>query len=273
MLKTFFDGARFQQISAAMIVANTVCIFLGSYADLREAVAPYGGEGFFHRLDEGFVIYFCAELLLRMTVLKGRFFSCGWNWFDLIVILPSVMPGLNTVSVTRIFRLFRLLRLISAFASLRNLITAMMRSLADTAAIAGIAVLCIFIFAAISHGLFKENSPELFGNVGTAMFTLFRVFAFMDIAGVLDTFDGNTSLAMAVFTIFFILMTYVILNFFIAIAMVYINSVMQEKYDAMNEQVDDSMELLHAELVDLRQQIAAKLRKDAQIHSLGIEQP
>jgi voltage-gated sodium channel len=234
----FVDGLPFQLVVACVICANAAFVTVDSYG-LVSAWLP-GIPDAAQLIDYLFVGFFCCEMALKIVAHRGQFFRNAWNIFDLVVILPSLVPALGVLSVARIFRVIRLLRLVSMFRSFRDLTTAMIRSVADAIGMCGIIVCLNFVFAAVGHAALKDVDPAHFGDIGVAMYTMFRSFTFMEANAVVDALPGDKLFAGVFMFSYFFVMTYLILSFFIAIATFYMYSVMQERYDA---QADEGKEL------------------------------
>jgi len=251
----FVDAMWFQLLTAAVIVANAAYVTLDSYGVLPEAA---------QQVDQVFLLYFCAEMALKIAAHRGQFFKNAWNIFDLLVILPSLIPALGVLSVARIFRVIRLLRLVSMFRSFRDLTTAMLRSVADAVGMCGIIICINFVFAAIAHAALKEIDPDHFGDLGLAMLTMFRSFTFMEATNIVDGLSDAKLFAGILLFAYYFVMTYLILSFFVAIATYYMYNVMDERYAEKEgqEQPDDMQQLKNeiAEMKAMLQQLTSETR-------------
>ena len=76
--------------------------------------------------DIAVTVFFLIEIIIRFLGEKTtkEFFSDGWNVFDLIIVIGSLIPASLTESVLllRLLRLFRLLRIISFVPELQNVV-------------------------------------------------------------------------------------------------------------------------------------------------------
>ena len=106
----------------------------------------------------------------------------GWNWFDFIIVACSLIPleDSSYVLLGRLLRLFRVMRLISFIPQLRLLTTALIKALPRMAYVAVMMFVIFYMYAALGSLLFERIDPELWGDIGTAMLTLFRVATFED---------------------------------------------------------------------------------------------
>lgn len=182
------------------------------------SLRPGGRYHILYHLDQVFVAIFTVEITLRVLAYGWRYFKDPWNVFDFLVTAPSWIPGAGTFSVARVARIIRLLRLLSVMDSFKHLTTAMIRSLRDAVGILGIIVILLFVFGAMAYRLFGHMSPELYGTIETSMFTMFKIFALGDLQTTLTAVGDKSAIAYPFFICFYVLMTYIILNFFAAVA-------------------------------------------------------
>ena len=209
------ESEPFQGLVPLVIFANAAIILVASFAGPET-------QRVFDNLDLGFVLCFTLEIGAKILAYRGAFFRDPWNVFDLLVTLPAWIPGANFLSVARVARIIRALRMISGLTSFRNLTTAMLYSLRDAVGVLGVIILIMFIFGAFAYEFFGAAAPDKFGNIGLAMFTLFRVFALSEVMDVIAALPSQPALAYPFFLFFYVLLSFIILNFFVAVAVVYL---------------------------------------------------
>ena len=73
-------------------------------------------------LDRLFMGIFIVEMFLKLYALKKKFFSNGWNIFDLLIVIVSSVPEASSFIVLRTFRLFRLLKYVHHFSKMNNMV-------------------------------------------------------------------------------------------------------------------------------------------------------
>lgn len=150
---------------------------------------------------------FTIEIVARFIAADSikAFFTNGWNIFDLSLVLIGYIPenlfaNASTMMVLRVLRVFRVLRLLRAAKELKLIISVLVKSM--TAMFYNVILFLIFVylFAVAGVGLFKlpnpdelmgeekanyeafvqaapnapSNSPDPYGSLGEATFTLFR---------------------------------------------------------------------------------------------------
>ena len=130
---------------------------------------------------------FILELLLKIVAYGFRFFTDGWNWFDLIVVVCSLVSGLSFLKVLRVFRIFRIFRtfkalkgirafrLVSRLDKLRLVFEAIRKSIPGISWSGALLLIIYYIFALIGTTLFGIAFPDWFGSIGKSLYTLFQV--------------------------------------------------------------------------------------------------
>lgn len=133
-------------------------------------------------LDYIVTLIFLVEIILRFFSYEKfkDFFRSGWNIFDLLIVLVSLIPipGSNYVLLARLLRVFRILRIIQVLPELKLLISSLIRSLPNIFYISILLLIIIYIYAAIGNVLFEEINPLLWGDIGLSMLTLFNLMTF-----------------------------------------------------------------------------------------------
>ena len=150
---------------------------------------------------------FTFEIIIRFIAADNlkKFFSSGWNWFDLILVVighipPTIISNASAMMALRVIRVFRVLRLLRVSKEIKLIISVLLRSLVSMFYNIILFVIFIYLFAIIGVGLFRlpalegaseevkakietycetasnvpQCAPDPFANVGEAMFTLFR---------------------------------------------------------------------------------------------------
>ncbi|WOH37777.1 ion transporter [Thalassotalea fonticola] len=133
--------------------------------------------------DMGITIFFAIEIVIRYlaTDSKSKFFKNGWNIFDSLIVIGSLIPaGGSGVLLARLLRVFRVLRLVSMVPELRLLINALLKAIPRMGYIALLMFVIFYIYAAIGSILFHQINDFLWGDVSVSLLTLFRVATFED---------------------------------------------------------------------------------------------
>lgn len=135
------------------------------------------------KVTDGIILgIFALEILLK-TIAAGlkpwHFFyfrgANGWNIFDYIVVVGSLIPGSgSTLTILRLLRLLRVLKLLRALPELQIIVVALINGIGSISYIALILFMVFYIFAIAGQILFAENDPLHFGSLHIALITLFR---------------------------------------------------------------------------------------------------
>ena len=167
------DNRIFQFTVVSIIILNAVLIGATTYE-----LDPLFLETI-HLLDYGITIFFVIEILIRFIGEKQKadFFKSGWNIFDTVIVAISLIPIPNNSSflLLRLLRVFRVLRIISVVPELKMIIEALLQSVKRVFYVSLLLFIILYIYSTIGSILFSEDIPSRWGNVGTAMITLFQV--------------------------------------------------------------------------------------------------
>jgi voltage-gated sodium channel len=179
-------------------------------------------ESWLTLFDHVVIIVFTLEVAVRIWARGKSFFRDGWNIFDLIVVATSLIGQWPIFAVLRILRVLRLARLLKQIQSLRLISSIILKSVTGCVSITFLMILVLFIFALAGHALFGKTNPELFGALHTGMYTLFRVAALADLESVAAVLIKDYPYAYFFLLPYFLLMSYVIMNFFGGIIIYYL---------------------------------------------------
>ena len=169
------------------IQQNTIFQFLVIFIIILNAITlginTYEINNFFKRivelLDYAITIFFVIEILIRFIgePKKIDFFKNGWNVFDSIIVLISLIPIPNNSSylLLRLLRIFRVLRIISVVPELKKIIEALIDSIKRVFYVSLLLFIILYVYATIGSILFSEDVPAKWNDVGISLITLFQV--------------------------------------------------------------------------------------------------
>ena len=167
-------------------------------------------------LDYAITLFFLVEILLRFSAHpnRKRFLADGWNLFDTLIVIGSLLPIGNSeaILIGRLLRVFRVLRLVSAIPELRSLINALLKAIPKMGYIALLMFIIFYIYAAIGSLFFSKINADLWGDVSIAMLTLFRVATFEDWTDVMYETMDVFPLSWIFYLTFIFLTAFVFLN-------------------------------------------------------------
>ncbi|KAM9409072.1 sodium channel protein type 4 subunit alpha B-like isoform 2-T3 [Pholidichthys leucotaenia] len=222
-----------------------------------------------------FIVIFTSECTLKIIALRQHYFAVGWNIFDFVVILLSILglflaeiiekyflsPAL--FRVVRLARIGLILRLIRGAKGIRTLLFALMRSLPALFNIGLLLFLIMFVysifgmsnFAYVKKGAMIDDlfNFETFGN---SMICLFMTTTFIGWDGLLNpimnlppdcepdienpgsSIKGNCAspaVGIVFFTTYIIISFLVVVNTYIAIILEMFNMARKERSDPLCE--------------------------------------
>jgi voltage-gated sodium channel len=119
----------------------------------------------FKILDISITLIFLTEIIIRMIAessLKG-FFTKGWNVFDFIIVVASLIPveDSEVALLGRLLRIFRVLRLISIIPELRVLLSAFITAIPRMGYVSLLMFIIFYIYAAIGSMFSRRNIRRL----------------------------------------------------------------------------------------------------------------
>ncbi len=191
------EAKWFELLIVGIILLNCILIGVETYAHHH-----------WIRIAQGVILaVFTFEILVRLIAAGNlkEFFRSGWNNFDLMLVLISYIPeslfsNVSTLMMLRVLRVFRVLRLLRTSPEIKLIVSVLSKSFSALFYNGIFFFIFLYLFAIIGVSLFRlpayesldeagkarygqfmaeapnspECSPEPYGTLGEAMFTLFR---------------------------------------------------------------------------------------------------
>ncbi|XP_075951383.1 sodium channel, voltage gated, type VIII, alpha subunit a isoform X6 [Anarhichas minor] len=222
-----------------------------------------------------FIVVFTTEFLLKLFALRHYYFTNGWNVFDVVVVILSIVGMFladiiekyfvspTLFRVIRLARIGRILRLIKGAKGIRTLLFALMMSLPALFNIGLLLFLVMFIFSIfgmsnfgyVKHGAGIDDlyNFETFGN---SMIILFMITTSAGWDGLLlpilnyppdcdPTLEnpgtnvkgncGNPSVGIFFFVMYIIISFLIVVNMYIAIILENFSVATEESADPLSE--------------------------------------
>lgn len=156
---------------------------------------------------QAIILYiFTLEILMRYIAAESNkeFFTNGWNMFDLSLVLigwiPASIGSGSTMMALRVLRVFRVLRLLRTADEIKLIVNVLIKSMRSLLYNGLLFVIFMYLFAVAGVSMFRlpnpdtlsgqalanyeqliteaphspGNSPDPYGTIGEAFFTLFR---------------------------------------------------------------------------------------------------
>lgn len=237
----------FEAFVIGVIIFSAVVIGIKTY-DIPPALSQAVSV-----LDWLITLIFLVEITIRFLgdTDKKRFFTKGWNVFDTLIVLVSIIPIDNSelAVVGRLVRIFRVLRMVSIIPELRILLNSLLKALPQLGYVALMMFIIFYIYAAVGSVFFAEINPTLWGDIAISLLTLFRVMTFEDWTDVMYETQEVYTFSWVFYLTFIFFTAFAFLNMVIGIVVSVI-----EKEQQSN--TDEAVEENHDELIKIREELA-----------------
>ena len=246
-LKNIIENKYFVTFITTVIIINAITLGLETSKNIKKDYGVY-----LSLIDTIALTIFTIELLSKITVYRLRFFRDGWNIFDFIIVVVSLIPASGPFSVLRAFRIFRTLRLLSVVPSMKRIIQAIFISIPGILSVGTIIILIFYISSVLTTTFFGDKFYEWFGTVGNSMYTLFQIMTLESWSmGIVRPVMKEFPLAWLFFVPFILVTTFAVLNLFIGI----IVDAMQQI--ANDGDTDDKLteKDLHKKIINIEKQL------------------
>jgi voltage-gated sodium channel len=212
--------------------------------------------------DLAITAFFLSELVIRFLgeEKKARFFTQGWNIFDTIIVVASLVPIENSemALLGRLIRVFRVLRMVSIVPEMRLLLDSLLKALPQLGYVVALMFIIFYIYGAVGSLFFAQINPALWGDISISMLTLFRVMTFEDWTDVMYETMAVYPLSWAFYLSFIFFTAFAFLNMVIGIV---VNTLHEESDRIKLEQQGRSAISLHEiydELKLLREEVKSQ---------------
>lgn len=168
---------RFDRVIMAVIIVNSVVLFLGFY---------YPQARWLRVVDLLCCVFFLGEMLLKMRLLGFRgYWRNGWNRLDGTLVLLSVpslfatllpMADLSYLLIFRLLRVFRFFRVVHFFPDVEHIGRNFIKGLRASASLFVGYFIVVCIFALLTTSLFGPSAPQYFGTPVESLYSIFRLF-------------------------------------------------------------------------------------------------
>lgn len=245
-LARIVDSNAFQLVISAVIILNAIVLGLETYVAEDSPTFTL-----LMRLNDAFYLVFLAELITRIVSYFPRplnFFRSGWNIFDFVVIGAALIPAVRAqAEVIRLLRLARIVRLLRFLPDARVLIATMGKAIPSVFSMIVLVVLLLFIYGMIGVVLFGEALPAEWGNIGSAMMTLFILLTLENFPTYLDQAQQVTPFASVFFLSYVLIAAFVVLNLVLGIVI----GSMEEAREEERARLRKEEQTEHVSLVEL----------------------
>ncbi len=245
----FVAGAFLRNLVIAIIIFSAILMGVETMAWAKTGLA----SRIVQRLDTAVTVAFVLELVAKLVVFRWRFFRDGWNVFDLLIVIISLMPATQGLRVIRTLRVLRVLRLLSAVPSMRQVISGLLRAIPGMLSATALLLIVIYVFAILSTQLFGsqcyqgylDDCTYFFGTLYDSLFTLFQIMTLESWShGIVRPIADAYPWARGFFVLYVVITAFAALNLFIGVVV-----------NAMDGAHKDEAEADQPTLADLQAQI------------------
>lgn len=209
-------------------------------------------------LDWLITLIFLVEITIRFIgePRKRDFFKSGWNLFDTVIVLVSLIPIDNSdmAIAGRLIRIFRVLRMVSIIPELRLLLNSLLKALPQLSYVMMLMFIIFYIYAAVGSTFFASVNETLWGDIAVSMLTLFRVMTFEDWTDVMYETQVHYPFSWLYYLTFIFFTAFAFLNMVIGIV---VNVLEQERRRLSGDTEETHHQANLAELKALRSDIQA----------------
>ncbi len=223
MLQRFVNHRATQLFFIGVVLLNAVILGFSTYARFENVVI-------IKRLENIILYVFVFEIVLKIIAFRLDFFKSKANVFDFVVVALCFVPALTNISILRLLRIFTLLRLFSAVPQLRFVIAVIFKTAPSAFYVGLVLMFILYIYAVLCVRFFGSEFPEIFGNLGIAIFSLFQISTLESWAsGIALPIMRVYPYSWIVFVSFILIVTFVLLNMIVGLIVDNINEIKEQK--------------------------------------------
>jgi len=208
------EAVWFSNLTTTVIILYAILLGFKTSSEFADIM----GSGWVY-LDLTITLYFLFEIAIKISVDGLKFFKNGWNIFDFIIVVITLVPINESefMMIARLLRLFRVLRLLKSRPELKNIIDMLVGAIPSIIDIVILMFIIFYVYGIIGSFLFSGLPSGLWENLLISMLTLFRILTFEDWTDVMyEAMELNP--AYWIFFVSFIIITaFVFFNLFVAV--------------------------------------------------------
>jgi voltage-gated sodium channel len=228
--------------------------------------AHFGETNPYHALIEQWNMYFLfiftGELVLEFLAQGPRkYFTSGWNIFDVIVIGLSYVAFTPAISALRTLRVVRVFRLVSAVPQMRRVVEALFNAMPGI--LASFAILAVVFYIGAVMGTTLFHSDPGFRDLGASLLSLFALSQFDGWGDTISRLQAQNPYAWIFVLGFTIIAAFAVLNLFIGVIVEAVQAAPQEEIKEEIEEVQGEVEELqvaHDDAAAVQRRILEEVR-------------
>lgn len=251
-IRAIRDSSWFSNLTTTIIISYAIILGFKTSASVEEML---GGWWFY--LDLAVTLYFLFEIGIKISVDGWKFFKSGWNIFDFIIVITTLIPVNESefMMIARLLRLFRVLRLFQSRPELKTIIDMLIGAVPSIIDIVILMFIIFYVYGIVGSFLFHDLPSGLWDNLLISMLTLFRILTFEDWTDVMYEAMEINSLYWIYFVTFIIITAFVFFNLFVAVIIGEMEKIKDQREDSVVNQVkkeDMKIDRLEKELQEVQ---------------------
>lgn len=257
-LQAFIEAEATRRVIIAVIIFNAIVLGLETSPTAMAAAGDI-----LRLLDQIAVAIFVAELSIKLVVYRLGFFRSAWNVFDFVIVGISLMPVTEGMTVLRALRILRALRLVSAVPKMRVVIQALLEAVPGMSSVLALLCLVFYIAAVMATKLFGGDFPAWFGTIGESAYSLFQIMTLESWSmGIVRPVMEVHPFAWAFFVPFILVVTFAVLNLFIAIIVNSMHDAASEDAEQHQAEQDEIIRKLATQIDRIEQKLTDLAERD-----------
>ena len=248
------ESRWFSNLTTGIIIFYAVAL---GFKTIDQVAEPYGW--LFYSIDMFITVYFLIEIIIKLSAEERwqDFFKDGWNIFDFIIVVITLIPLENSsfAAIARLMRIFRVLRLLNSRPELKKIIDMLIGAIPAIVDIVILMFIIFYIYAIVGNFFFEELESGLWKDFLTSMLTLFRVLTFEDWTDVMYEAMILHSWAWAYFVSFVIIAAFVFFNLFVAVIIDEMQKINSEHTDEQLNREEEKIDLLLEKVTQMQEEI------------------
>ncbi|MPZ84979.1 MAG: ion transporter [Actinophytocola sp.] len=260
------EAPWFSRVIVGVLVINAIALGLRTAASVSRSLDPL-----LSAVEFAVVAIFVVEMIIKVAGFGRSFFRAAWNWFDLVVIVLSIVPASGTLLMLRTVRILRTFRLISVIPSMRRVVNALFTAVPGLVSILLLLMLVLYTSAIAAVQMFGAVAPEEFGGLGTSLLTMFQVMT-QGWPPIADEIVAVRPLGWVFFVGYIVITGFIVLNLLIAVIVNAMEKQVSEAAAEKEQEVErDHHTELMTELAAVRTQLAELPALRAELAELRAE--
>jgi voltage-gated sodium channel len=236
----------FHWVYTFILILNSLLITVKIVPEISDEYIPYINTGIIFIL-----IFIIGEICWRLKVEGKKFFKSYRNLYTLFVLAIVGVTGRLELTILFLLSSLKALRTIHFIPKTRHLIEALVHAIPGVANLIILICMVFFVFAVVGTNLFGEKVPQFWGTLGQALISLQQMSLADDWGIGMRATVAKYPGAWIFFEIFLILMTYILLNVFVAI----IVDAVQASQEQKPHHASDINQQILKEITALRAQV------------------